>query len=228
VTQCGWVGVPPVTASSAAASRRVSGEAAGAAYRIVHASRIASSISRSVTLFTPQSSGIPGTTSKNQLENRQGPLHIRLPGNGMMVRHKKTAQVQGYETVQGTINLRMVAVDTLKSFATRTGLKPALTAARTMLALAGGMSGSGQYHEQSMQLPSSSAPSPAALSGCCRSLLKPDQFRAGALRQWRRGSGQSGRHSQAGRYPARDREGGPAACDAVPGNCPVRMADRTG
>jgi hypothetical protein len=38
--------------------------------------------------------------------------------------------------------LRTVAVDTPKSFATRAGLNPALMAARTMLALAGGMSGS--------------------------------------------------------------------------------------
>ncbi len=44
--------MPPVIARSAAASRRAAGEAADAAYTIVHASRIASSISRSVTLFT--------------------------------------------------------------------------------------------------------------------------------------------------------------------------------
>jgi hypothetical protein len=42
--------VPSVTASSAAASRRADGGAP--AYKIVHASRIASSISRSVTLIT--------------------------------------------------------------------------------------------------------------------------------------------------------------------------------
>ena len=41
---------PPVTASSAAARRRADGGAP--AYKIVHASRIASSISRSVTLIT--------------------------------------------------------------------------------------------------------------------------------------------------------------------------------
>jgi hypothetical protein len=39
-----------------------------------------------------------------------------------MVRHKKAAQVQGYEPVQGAISLRAVAVDTPKSFATRAGL----------------------------------------------------------------------------------------------------------
>ena len=50
VTQCGWAGVPPVTASSAAASRRADGGAPPC--RTAHASRIASSISRSVTLFT--------------------------------------------------------------------------------------------------------------------------------------------------------------------------------
>jgi hypothetical protein len=50
VTQYGWACVPPVTASSAAANRHADGEAAGSAYRIVHASRIASSVSRSVTL----------------------------------------------------------------------------------------------------------------------------------------------------------------------------------
>ena len=44
--------MPPVTASSAAASRRATSDAAGSTCRIVHASRIASSISRSVTLFT--------------------------------------------------------------------------------------------------------------------------------------------------------------------------------
>jgi hypothetical protein len=44
--------VPPVIASNAAASRRADGEAAGSAYRILHASRIASSISSSVTLIT--------------------------------------------------------------------------------------------------------------------------------------------------------------------------------
>ena len=50
VTQCGWACVPPVTASSTAARRRADGGAP--AYKIVHASRIASSISRSVTLIT--------------------------------------------------------------------------------------------------------------------------------------------------------------------------------
>src|SRR3954451_2561028 len=50
VTQCGWACVPPVTASSATARRRADGGAP--AYKIVHASRIASSISRSVTLIT--------------------------------------------------------------------------------------------------------------------------------------------------------------------------------
>jgi hypothetical protein len=44
--------VPPVIASSAAASRRADGEAADPACRIGHASRIASSISSSVTLIT--------------------------------------------------------------------------------------------------------------------------------------------------------------------------------
>src|SRR3954454_17219696 len=50
VTQCGGVGVPPVTASSAAANRRADGEAPPTC-TIVHASRIASSISRSVTFM---------------------------------------------------------------------------------------------------------------------------------------------------------------------------------
>src|SRR3954452_21596643 len=50
VTQCGWACVPPVIASSAAARRRADGGAP--AYKIVHASRIAPSISRSVTLIT--------------------------------------------------------------------------------------------------------------------------------------------------------------------------------
>src|SRR3954451_11002873 len=75
--------------------------------------------------------------------NRQGSLHIRIPGDGTRVRPKKAAQVQGHEPVQGTISLRTVAVDTPKSFATRAGLNPALTAARTMLAFAGGMSTTG-------------------------------------------------------------------------------------
>src|SRR3954451_17168650 len=75
--------------------------------------------------------------------NRQGSLHIRIPGDGTRVRPKKAAQVQGHEPVQGTISLRTVAVDTPKSFATRAGLNPALTAARTMLAFAGGMSATG-------------------------------------------------------------------------------------
>jgi hypothetical protein len=44
-----------------------------------------------------------------------------------MVRHKKAAQVQGYEPVQGAISLRAVAVDTPKSFATRAGLISART-----------------------------------------------------------------------------------------------------
>jgi len=52
VAQCGRVGVPPVSAKSAAASRCADGEAADPVCRIVHASRIASSISKSVTLIT--------------------------------------------------------------------------------------------------------------------------------------------------------------------------------
>jgi hypothetical protein len=60
-----------------------------------------------------------------------------------MVRHKKAAQVQRHEPVQGAISLRTVAVETPKSFATRAGLNPALTSARTMLAFAGGMSAIG-------------------------------------------------------------------------------------
>jgi hypothetical protein len=40
-------------------------------------------------------------------------------------------------------SLRTIAMDTPKSFATLAGLKPALTAARTILAFAGGMSGMG-------------------------------------------------------------------------------------
>jgi hypothetical protein len=58
-----------------------------------------------------------------------------------MVRHKKAAQRQA--PGQGAISLRTVAVETPKSFATRAGLNPALTAARTMLAFAGGMSALG-------------------------------------------------------------------------------------
>ena len=58
-----------------------------------------------------------------------------------MVRQKKAAQRQA--PGQGAINLRIVAVETPKSFATRAGLNPALTAARTMLAFAGGMSALG-------------------------------------------------------------------------------------
>jgi|tagenome__1003787_1003787.scaffolds.fasta_scaffold19630813_2 hypothetical protein len=57
-----------------------------------------------------------------------------------MVCHRKAAQVQG---VQGAVSLRTVAFETPKSFATRAGLNPALTAARTMLAFAGGMSTTG-------------------------------------------------------------------------------------
>ena len=60
-----------------------------------------------------------------------------------MVCHRKAAQVQEHEPAQGAINLRTVAVETPKSFATRAGLNPALTAARTMLAFAGGMSATG-------------------------------------------------------------------------------------
>jgi hypothetical protein len=41
------------------------------------------------------------------------------------------------------VSLRTIAMDTPKSFATLAGLKPALTAARTILAFAGGMSGIG-------------------------------------------------------------------------------------
>src|SRR3954464_14079656 len=59
---------------------------------------------------------------------------------GAMVRHIKAARIQGHEPVQGVVSLRTVAVETPKSFATRAGLNPALTAARTMLAFAGGMS----------------------------------------------------------------------------------------
>src|SRR3954453_15324837 len=87
----------------------------------------------------PGSAGLLGAGGRN----RQGSLHIRIPGDGTRVRTKKAAQVQGHEPVQGTISLRTVAVDTPKSFATRAGLNPALTAARTMLAFAGGMSATG-------------------------------------------------------------------------------------
>ncbi len=47
-----------------------------------------------------------------------------------MVRHKKAAQVQRQAPGQGAISLRTVAVETPKSFATRAGLNPALTAVR--------------------------------------------------------------------------------------------------
>ena len=77
--QCGWACVPPVTASSAAASRRADGEAAD---RTAHASLIASSISRSVTLIP---SGMPldasaypeprhGTSQDVARRNRAEPL----------------------------------------------------------------------------------------------------------------------------------------------------------
>src|SRR3954451_15462394 len=82
--------------------------------------------------------------------------------------------------------------------------------------------------EQSVQLPGSSALLTVALSGCCRSLLKLDQFRAVAPRRWRHGSAQSHLRSQAGRHPARDRAVWPAPSDAVPGDRAVRMAGRTG
>jgi hypothetical protein len=42
--------------------------------------------------------------------------------------------------IHGAANLRTIATGTPKSFATLAGVKPALTAARTILALAGGMS----------------------------------------------------------------------------------------
>jgi hypothetical protein len=66
VIQCGWVDVPPVTARSAAASRRADGEPP--ACTIASASRIVSSISRSVMLVT-----------SNHLSNS---LHIRKPHQG--------------------------------------------------------------------------------------------------------------------------------------------------
>ena len=56
VTQCEWACVPLVIPSSAVASGRAAGETADPVYRIVHASRITSSISRSVML---PSSGMP-------------------------------------------------------------------------------------------------------------------------------------------------------------------------
>ena len=55
----------------------------------------------------------------------------------------KSSHVREHTAVQGAISLRTVAEAIPKSLATRAGLNPARTAARTMLALAGGTSGNG-------------------------------------------------------------------------------------
>jgi hypothetical protein len=67
----------------------------------------------------------------------------RFSGGRRIACDKEAPQSRGHKTAQGVISLRTVAVETPKSLATRAGLNPARTAARTMLAFAGGTSGSG-------------------------------------------------------------------------------------
>jgi hypothetical protein len=100
LTQCGCAGVPPVTASSAAASRCADGETAGPAYRIVHASRIASSISRFVTLITRNHPSRPlhirkphAETSRKLVQGRHGslcPVQVDHPYSGRSSVHRQS------------------------------------------------------------------------------------------------------------------------------------------
>src|SRR3954454_18521429 len=98
----------------------------------------------------------------------------RFPGRGGDVAlQKKSSRVRGPAPVQGAISLRTVAVETPKSLATLAGLKPALTAARTMLALAGGTSGSGAALRMILAVTGRGCSLTGAIAGLPSSIAEP-------------------------------------------------------
>ena len=145
VTQCGWACVPrsppaappPAGAQTARQPIRRAGSSTPPG-----SPRQSPSLSRS---WSPVkcSSGCCIFGRRSGSQSQDGGKYAKGFSEGGDVALGKSSHVREHTAVQGAISLRTVAEEIPKSLATRAGLNPARTAARTMLALAGGTSGNG-------------------------------------------------------------------------------------